>query len=723
MTTPDNEVGARLRLRDRREFSADADRAARDVRGIGDASDRADSSGRRMGSGMGVARAGVGGLMGVASAGALAIGVLGAAAGATALKFVGMATDAAETESAFNTVFAGMTEQVGGFVEQMNTDFGIPTAELQNAAKSFGVFGKAAGIPADALGEFATSLTQASLDLGSFYNADPAEVFQAMQSGLAGETEALRRFGIFMSDASLNAFALTQGINKTTQEMSEGEKVALRQQFILANLGDAQGDLARTSGGLANQMRGLRGRFTEAGTAIGTALLPYVNSLVVMINDRIAPAVTWLQAELPRAVNDVAVAVGDSWVMVANAYDRAVESWSGGGSFGDVAAQATGMQSLVDPVNRVADALGDVWVIIRDGIVPAFMTVQDALPGVAQPLNAVDSALDFMADNASTLHPLLVGLVAVWTTWRFAVLAHTAVMAISGALMAARVGITMLLTGATGLNAAAELTRNQALVASIALHLRMAGALAASLARTVASTAATAGMAVVMGVVRGATMAWTAAQWLLNVALSANPIGLIVAAIALLVAGLVIAWQRSETFRNIVMGAFNAVKGAAMSAFNWIRDNFANILTIITGPFGMAVRLVVGNMDAIKAAVRGAINFLIDKWNGLSFTLPGLDVPGLGRIGGITLNTPDIPRLHTGGTVTGGGAVNMRPGEEVIVLPPAASVVPLSDTVRTAAASVAGAAPGQPIVLQLVVDRRVLAEQVYDHAGDQLARR
>ena len=69
---------------------------------------------------------------------------------------------------------------------------------------------------------------------------------------------------------------------------------------------------------------------------------------------------------------------------------------------------------------------------------------------------------------------------------------------------------------------------------------------------------------------RAATVGMTAAQWLLNVAMSANPIGLIVAAIAALVAGLVLAYKKSEKFREIV----NSIGEAFKKVGKFIADVF-----------------------------------------------------------------------------------------------------------------------------------------------------
>lgn len=98
--------------------------------------------------------------------------------------------------------------------------------------------------------------------------------------------------------------------------------------------------------------------------------------------------------------------------------------------------------------------------------------------------------------------------------------------------------------------------------------------------------------AVAQAVTTAATKAWAIAQRVLNLVLSLNPIGLIVAAIALLVAGLVIAYQRSTTFRNIVNAAFSAVRNVAMSVFNAIRNAVAVVWPYIVRVIQIAVTVI-----------------------------------------------------------------------------------------------------------------------------------
>lgn len=97
---------------------------------------------------------------------------------------------------------------------------------------------------------------------------------------------------------------------------------------------------------------------------------------------------------------------------------------------------------------------------------------------------------------------------------------------------------------------------------------------------------------------------WVAVQTLLNIVLTANPIGLVIVAIAALVGGLVMAYKRSETFRKIVDAAFHGVQKAAAFAFGWIKQHWPLILAIVTGPIGTAVILVIRHWGKITDGAR-----------------------------------------------------------------------------------------------------------------------
>lgn len=105
-----------------------------------------------------------------------------------------------------------------------------------------------------------------------------------------------------------------------------------------------------------------------------------------------------------------------------------------------------------------------------------------------------------------------------------------------------------------------------------------------------------------------ATKATAAAQWLLNAAMEANPIGLVVVAVVALTAAFVVAYKKSETFRNVVNGALNAVKKVAGNVIDWLKSHWKLILAILTGPFGLAVVAIAKNWDKITGAAKKAVD-------------------------------------------------------------------------------------------------------------------
>ncbi|MBO0743674.1 MAG: hypothetical protein J2P43_01550 [Candidatus Dormibacteraeota bacterium] len=133
-------------------------------------------------------------------------------------------------------------------------------------------------------------------------------------------------------------------------------------------------------------------------------------------------------------------------------------------------------------------------------------------------------------------------------------------------------------------------------------------AMAGLAALVVTVTAATAVWTAVTTLASAAAKAWTAAQWLLNAALAANPIALVVVAVAALVAAFILAYTQSDKFRAIVQAAFNAVLSVAMAVFNWLKANWPLLLAIITGPIGIAALAIVRNWDTIQSATRSAYN-------------------------------------------------------------------------------------------------------------------
>lgn len=220
----------------------------------------------------------------------LAVGVGAAFAATGAIKFIGssigLAGDLNETVSKTNVVFGDAAKAVLDFASQGAEALGQTKQQALDAASTFGVFGKAAGLQGPALSGFSTRLTSLATDLASFHNADPSETITALGAALRGESEPIRRFGVLLDDASLRQEALRQGLIKSTKEaLTPQQKTLAAYNLILKQTADAQGDFQRTSDGLANQQRIAAARWTDLKTKIGSVFLPVAVAALGILND------------------------------------------------------------------------------------------------------------------------------------------------------------------------------------------------------------------------------------------------------------------------------------------------------------------------------------------------------------------------------------------------------------------------------------------------------
>jgi hypothetical protein len=176
---------------------------------------------------------------------------------------------------------------------------------------------------------------------------------------------------------------------------------------------------------------------------------------------------------------------------------------------------------------------------------------------------------------------------------------------------------------------------------------------------------------------QAATVVATGVQWLYNVALSANPIGLVILAIGALIAAIVLIATKTDWFQRAwswtwdkikmvgrlgaegfmgymrMYGAvFEWVVGRARWVWDVLKFGFNSHVEFISGLPARIRSAASGAWDGLKDAFRNALNWIIWKWNSLSFTLPSIEIFGQ-RIGGGTISTPDLPYFHTGGIVSG----------------------------------------------------------------------
>ena len=219
-----------------------------------------------------------------------AIGVL---AGAVVIRqiarvgtsLINLAGDAQEMQSMSEAVFGDYVHDIRQFADETAKATGRSRFELEEMAATVQDTFVPLGFARGEAAEMAKQLTLLSVDVGSFKNTLDVNVMNAFQSALVGNHEAVRRFGIVITEAELQQELYRMGIRKSKDEVTAQEKAMARFNLILAGTKDAQGDAARTAGSFANQSKNLSATLKDLGTELGQVLIPAALSLVTTLRD------------------------------------------------------------------------------------------------------------------------------------------------------------------------------------------------------------------------------------------------------------------------------------------------------------------------------------------------------------------------------------------------------------------------------------------------------
>jgi hypothetical protein len=220
--------------------------------------------------------------------GQLATGLVGGFAAVNALgvvkDFVAGSIQAAsalqESISKVGVVFGDSSDDIREWASDSATQLGISEQAALEAAGTYGNLFSALGLSADAAADMSTSLVDLSADLASFNNANPEDVLLALRSGLVGEVEPLRKFGVSLNQARIEQVALNEGLWDGVGTLDAAAKAQAAYKIILEDTALAQGDFERTSDGLANQQRILTAEWENLQATIGTKLLPVALDVV-----------------------------------------------------------------------------------------------------------------------------------------------------------------------------------------------------------------------------------------------------------------------------------------------------------------------------------------------------------------------------------------------------------------------------------------------------------
>lgn len=330
---------------------------------------------------------------------------------------VDVASDLTEVDNVVQKAFGNMRGEMDALADSSIKNLGISRLEAYQTGSTFMAMGKSMLTSSKDAKDMALNLTKLSANMASFFNTSNKYAAIALKSIYTGETETLKQYGVVMTEVNLKQFALAQGISKSYNEMSQSERVMLRYQYVMQQLGYIGDDFIDTQDSWANQTRVLKEQWKEflgvLGTGIITVLTPLVKALNMIMGRMIAIAksigsvlsnVFGIQVQsanqVSGAISDTADAFDDATTAVGD-YDTATKK-----------ASKTASKSLAsfDKLNNTmtSQSDGDTG---AGGVGGGGITTPDINSGADSAITQANSKINTVLDNVKKRLLELVDLV------------------------------------------------------------------------------------------------------------------------------------------------------------------------------------------------------------------------------------------------------------------------------------------------------------------------
>ena len=203
------------------------------------------------------------------------------------VKFAKACTEAGASLNAVNTIIdaslPNMTAQVDAFAKSAGKMFGLSETQAKGFVGRFASMAHAMGFTEKQAYAMSTTLTGLAGDVASYYHISADDAYAKLGAIFTGETESLKQLGVVMTQNALDQFAMEQGWGRTTAQMTEQEKVALRYQFVLNSLSLAQGDFAKYSDTWSGSLATIRLNWQNFMSSVGQGLINVLLPLLQVI--------------------------------------------------------------------------------------------------------------------------------------------------------------------------------------------------------------------------------------------------------------------------------------------------------------------------------------------------------------------------------------------------------------------------------------------------------
>ena len=286
---------------------------------------------------------------------------------------VELGSDLTEVQNVVDVTFTTMSDKVNEFAKNAMTSAGLSETMAKRYVGTFGAMSKSFGFSESQAYDMSTALTQLTGDVASFYNISQDLAYIKLKSVFTGETETLKDLGVVLTQSALDQYALANGYGKTTSEMTEQEKVALRLAFVQKQLSAASGDFIRTSDSWANQVRVMQLQLQSLKATVGQGLINIFTPILKVINILLGKLAT------------LANAFKSFTELITGKKSSGSTSSSGAGLTGDV----SGVQDTADAYGQAADNAGKLADSTED-VADATKDAAKAAKGYLSPLDEIN---------------------------------------------------------------------------------------------------------------------------------------------------------------------------------------------------------------------------------------------------------------------------------------------------------------------------------------------
>ena len=214
-----------------------------------------------------------------------------------------------ENVNLFTVSMGKYADEAMDYAEKVQDAMGIDMSEFIRNQGIFMNMASGFGVAEDKAYKLSKGLTELAYDISSFYNVDVDTAFQRLQSGIAGEIEPVRRWGIALDQASMQEWMLKKGIDAKVNSLNQADKAMIRYNMMVEAMAGngAIGDFARTLITPANAIRILQQQITQLSRAIGSLfipilikVIPYVQAFVKVLTSAIQTLASFFGFQMPK---------------------------------------------------------------------------------------------------------------------------------------------------------------------------------------------------------------------------------------------------------------------------------------------------------------------------------------------------------------------------------------------------------------------------------------